>query len=421
MKAIWRLAALILLPIVGGVAVLITFGLVFHSRHVEEHTAWVRGSGIQLIEEELRALPPEERPARLAELRDLIRMKVSLVDPNDEIPAGACVEEIVHVPAKRRGGRPQLLIPIDEHDCLRVGPGKVPGSPAIGMAVIAGTSIAIAFLVAATIALRQRRQIAILSKGARALGQGDLRARIRLRRLGSLSPVGRQFNDMAGRLQSSFERREALLAAIAHELGTPLARIRVALGLMRDLDRPADRQRRIDGIGDDLDAIEDLSREITAWLQAAGKLNDDDAASLHEAVESLQSAVPLRIEELPDVAVRAQPRSLHRAIDNLVANAGRYARTEIVLDARVEGEDLVIEVRDDGPGIAPEDRERVFEPFTRLDPSRDRRTGGMGLGLAIVRRIAEGHGGSAQMTDAPEGGACCTLRWPLARPSDARR
>ena len=101
------------------------------------------------------------------------------------------------------------------------------------------------------------------------------------------------------------------------------------------------------------------------------------------------------------------------AITNLLRNAIKYARTKIVVSAQIDGERICLHVDDDGIGIPPEERQRVFFAFTRLDRSRDRTTGGYGLGLAIVRQVMEQHGGTATVDASPLGGARFTLCWPV--------
>jgi two-component system, OmpR family, sensor kinase ParS len=102
---------------------------------------------------------------------------------------------------------------------------------------------------------------------------------------------------------------------------------------------------------------------------------------------------------------------LARALVNVVRNAVRYAHSRVALTIERVGAQTVINVDDDGPGVPPTERERLFEPFTRLDASRDRGSGGIGLGLAIVRSVAEWHGGSARITDSPLGGARVSICW----------
>jgi two-component system sensor histidine kinase RstB len=105
-------------------------------------------------------------------------------------------------------------------------------------------------------------------------------------------------------------------------------------------------------------------------------------------------------------------RYLHRVLQNLVTNALRYADSRVVLRYQIQGDLAVLEVEDDGPGIAEEDRDRVFKPFSRLDESRQRKSGGYGLGLSIVQRIAEWHGGQVVVEKGAMGGALFRMTWP---------
>ena len=104
---------------------------------------------------------------------------------------------------------------------------------------------------------------------------------------------------------------------------------------------------------------------------------------------------------------------MERVLDNLINNAMRYSQSKIQVSLTLNGSQACLRVEDDGPGIAASERERVFEPFVRLDPSRDRATGGCGLGLAIVHSIAVAMGGHASCESSPLGGASFSLQWPI--------
>ena len=121
--------------------------------------------------------------------------------------------------------------------------------------------------------------------------------------------------------------------------------------------------------------------------------------------------------DVADVELSVAPRLFNRAVRNVLLNASRYARARIVIQWERRSEDLALEVVDDGPGIAESDRKRVFDPFTRADRSRSRDSGGIGLGLAIVRRIVEVHGGDVYADEAEGGGARIVMLWPLAHGS----
>ena len=118
---------------------------------------------------------------------------------------------------------------------------------------------------------------------------------------------------------------------------------------------------------------------------------------------------------LPDQCVELDQKSMPYAVTNLLRNAIKYARRRIMVSTEVVGRNIRVHVDDDGIGIPPEERQRVFTAFIRLDRSRDRTTGGYGLGLAIVRLVLEQHGGTAFADDSPLGGARFTLSWPLSQ------
>lgn len=418
MKHLWKLMALMLVPLFGGVFAITTLTAIFSDEVESSYGEWLLDSGVQLVVDDLSALPPAARPDRVRALAERFSTPIALVAASDDVPPGACQDSVVSERTRvGPGPHVQVFVPLSAGGCLVAGPAEPPFTPAVGAAIIGGSSAAIAFLIASGIALRQRQQIEVLNKAARTLGAGALESRVVTASLGSLSAVGDQFNEMAQGLQADFERREALLAAIAHEIGTPLARIRFAVALLRERDRPEARLRHLEGIETDVAAIESLSEEVTMWLQAGGKLDEDAHTPLNEAVEAVEGAVPEGISldvDVADLEVHAELRSVERVLDNLLDNAGRHAKSRVVVKASASPGEAVIEVRDDGPGIPAEARARAFEPFTRMDQSRSRKTGGMGLGLAIVRRIVEGHGGRVELSAAPEGGLCCTIWWPLA-------
>ena len=149
---------------------------------------------------------------------------------------------------------------------------------------------------------------------------------------------------------------------------------------------------------------------------------------LRDALERLvaklpEGAPPVSLEPAPDApdCVQADARAFDRALRNLLANAARHADVQVRVSWQRGDDELILAVEDDGPGVPQGDREQIFEPFARLDASRERASGGVGLGLAIVQRILGAHGGEVRVEDSALGGARFVTTWPRApRPASAR-
>jgi two-component system, OmpR family, sensor kinase len=284
------------------------------------------------------------------------------------------------------------------------------------------------FLLARSIA----RPLDKLSRAARALGEGDLEARAAVDRRDELGAVSRSFDEMAGRVSDLLRAEKELVANVSHELRTPLSRIRVALDIAAEGDAAAARESLADIAGD----LEELERLVDDILTAA-RLELGAAASggipplrrerfaalalLDAAAERFRQLHPERTietaweETLP--ILEGDPVLLRRVIDNLLDNAQKYSEGPIELSARADDREIVVEVIDQGIGIAPADLARVFEPFFRADRSRTRATGGHGLGLALAARIVEAHGGRITLDSTPGVETRAVVRLPLHPPT----
>jgi signal transduction histidine kinase len=227
------------------------------------------------------------------------------------------------------------------------------------------------------------------------------------------------FNTMAARIRRFVQDRTDLLTAIGHDLRTPITRLKLRAEFIED-----DEQR-----GKVLADLEELGAMVSATLVFGRDARTGEAVSaldmaellrtlLDEAGDARPEAAPnLAYEGPPHWTVRARPLALKRALTNLIANAVMYgggARVRLVPPVSVgaAGAMLTIEIEDDGPGIPPGDLERVFEPFHRGEPSRNRETGGVGLGLPIARNIMRAHGGDVVLANRPTGGAKATVTLP---------
>ncbi|WP_446890744.1 two-component system sensor histidine kinase RstB [Aeromonas veronii] len=252
-----------------------------------------------------------------------------------------------------------------------------------------------------------------LEQTARRVGDGDLSCRTNLPLGSSLARVGRTFDQMATQLQAMIASRKQLTDAIAHELRTPLVRLRYRLAML-DPAPAAEEQRALER---DLGALDSLIEEMLTYAKLDRPelpLQRDELELGSWAEHHLGDWQALRPEKhltlaLPPIKMPwcGDLRLLTRAVENLIGNALRYAESEVTLSISRLQENYLLEVSDDGPGINPALAPQIFEPFVRLDQSRDRRTGGTGLGLAIVRSIARHHGGDVALLASDHGARFC--------------
>ncbi len=269
------------------------------------------------------------------------------------------------------------------------------------------------------------RDLEALRQTARALGEGHFETRAPDARISAFELLTDTFNGMAERIQRLIATQKEMSSAISHELRTPIARMRFALEMLAETDEHSERERLWQLMEVDLDELDNLIDSSLTYARYEREQPElhltpvELAPWLGEEVESMRilgRTLELCVDchALPAAQrVELDLKSMPYAVTNLLRNALKYARSRIVISAEVVGERIRVHVDDDGIGIPPEERQRVFFAFTRLDRSRDRATGGYGLGLAIVRLVLEQHGGTASADQSPLGGARFTLDWPL--------
>ncbi|MEU9376651.1 HAMP domain-containing sensor histidine kinase [Streptomyces sp. NPDC048255] len=235
-----------------------------------------------------------------------------------------------------------------------------------------------------------------------------------------IARLARTVNDTLDRLERSDARQRQFTADASHELRNPLAAVRSRLEVALALDRP-DRES-VEAALADTERLQGIAADLLLLARLDGgpppRTEPVDLALL--AAEDLarrrEPPVGLRLDARAPVPAAGDPARLERALANLVDNALRHARAQVVVRAEGSGDGwAVLEVTDDGPGIPEADRDRVFERFVRLDADRGRAGGGTGLGLAIAREIARAHGGDVRALPAPAGGARLVLRLPARR------
>ena len=219
--------------------------------------------------------------------------------------------------------------------------------------------------------------------------------------------AARAFNRMQDRLRRHVNSRALAFAAMSHDIRTPLTRMRLRLESLGE-----EARAKLEG---DLAEIEALARsalELTRGLSPDEPTAKVDVTDLARRLVADYAAMGSPIALSGSVApVAARPAALRRALGNLVDNALKYAH-DVGIDLRDDADHANIRVCDRGPGIPAEHLEKVLAPFYRVESSRNRETGGAGLGLAIAKDIVEGHGGELVLENRPEGGLCATIRLP---------
>ncbi|EAT3019451.1 two-component system sensor histidine kinase RstB [Salmonella enterica subsp. enterica serovar Suelldorf] len=257
-----------------------------------------------------------------------------------------------------------------------------------------------------------------LESAAQRFGEGHLTERLHFDNGSSFERLGVAFNQMADNINALIASKKQLIDGIAHELRTPLVRLRYRLEMSENLTPPESQ-----ALNRDIGQLEALIEELLTYARLDRPQNElmltepDLPDWLLAHLQDVQSVTPERAVNLVTCVIgdygALDMRLMSRVLDNLLNNALRYSRTTVQVSLLLDGSQATLIVEDDGPGIEADARERVFEPFVRLDPSRDRATGGCGLGLAIVHSIALAMGGSVVCDESELGGAKFSFHWPV--------
>jgi signal transduction histidine kinase len=288
-----------------------------------------------------------------------------------------------------------------------------PGSMPEGLSLL--LLLAVLFLAVAAgawpVVRRLTRRLEALKHGVEAFGAGQFRQRVAEDGKDEVAALGASFNQAASRIEALLRSHQSLLANASHELRSPLARLKMAVSMVEEAT-PAEREdlrREIDTNIGELDAlVEEVL--LASRLDASMVIDRQDPVPLLALAAEEASRVQAGAQG-DDVQVRGDERLLRRALRNLLENARRYGGDEVEVEVGRNAGQVEVRVADRGPGVPDAFRERIFEPFFRL-PGHAEREGGVGLGLALVRQIAERHGGSVRCEPRDGGGTCFTLALP---------
>lgn len=269
------------------------------------------------------------------------------------------------------------------------------------------------------------RDLEHIRLAAQRFGDNDLGSRILLPRRSSVRELAGHFNQMAERIEHLIANQRELTNAVSHELRTPIARLSFELDQLKQEADPRQSRALIGDMYADLGELEDMVSELLTYasLERGATQVTRENIEAHSWLDSVIGSVALEAEaegvQLSLGAcevdfIQIEPRFMARAVINLLRNAIRYAEHRVEVSLVKFGSGYEVRVCDDGPGVPEDGREKIFQPFMRLDASRDRRTGGFGLGLALVQRVSQWHGGQVQVLDSQWGGASFRMTWAYA-------
>lgn len=377
----------------------------------------------------LNETPPAARGETAGHLADALSVSVTPLDKPEQLPGNEVLERVADRNLAWFGDSDQghVLIRLEDGALMRM------DMPAAFRSLTWPVLLLLAGLAALVLAIAVRLLMRDLDRNLRSvesvavrIARGELEARVEPGQGSLVSRLAHSFNSMADQIQRLVEVQREMIHAVSHELRTPVARIRFGVQMIETARDEQALQRQLDGIDNDIQELDELIDEILTYARLEqggpvfslrpGNVTDivrqvvEEQQVLHPGID-ISEVIPEQSETFAQSDI--EPRYLHRAIQNLVGNACRYARGEVRVRCLLDEQNCRVDVEDDGPGIPEQDWEKVFSAFARLDDSRTRNSGGYGLGLSIVRRILFWHGGQSFVGRSAElGGACFSLVWP---------
>lgn len=339
-------------------------------------------------------------------------------DPHfDRPPSG----EAPHVDAPRAVGGSRFVtvsmtVPLADGRWLttRTGVEASAGWNRIALLSFLVSSLAVAAVAAAAVRA-QTRSLRALAEASERFGRGESVAPLDARGPAEVAAAAQAFNTMQARLGAYLRDRLRLLAGISHDLRTPLTTLRLKAEFVDDAEVR-------DGLVATIEELTTICEATLAFSRAEATTEPTQSRDLAELAEEIAAEFAaagqdVRADPAAPLPYPCRPVALKRALRNLVENAVRYGeRARIAVRAETGG--VTIRVDDDGPGLPADQVDEAFKPFVRLEASRSRETGGLGLGLAIARSIVQAHGGTLSLANRPGGGLRAQIELPPSRAAD---
>jgi two-component system sensor histidine kinase RstB len=383
----------------------------------------------------LGGVPADSRAQAMAQLAESLGVALELVQRPESVPDTDVLDRVaqrgISLYQHPSAGHAQVLIRLEDGTLIDMSMPRAfdPWAwPVLLLLLLVGGSV---LALALYLAMREvDSNLRAVESVAIRIARGEMGARVETGDSRLVSRLAAAFNGMAEHIQRLVGVQREMIHAVSHELRTPVARIRFGVQMIESASDQQALQKQLDGIDGDIQELDELIDEILTYarLEQGGPvfaLQETSVADIVRQVVSEQQLI--RTEQVIEADIDqeseawalsdVEPRYIHRAIQNLVGNAARYAASRVRVHCQFDEDNCRIDVEDDGPGVPEEDWEKVFTAFARLDDSRTRTSGGYGLGLSIVRRILYWHGGQAFVSRSDDlGGARFSLVWPRKKP-----
>ena len=430
----WRSLLIVVVPLLI-LQILLTY--VFYNRHWDTVTRWLAfgvASEVALLAEMLEDAPNDAVRQELIErARRNAELNITLIPGGrleDAVEAAGIKTDVGHIDNKileafdERLGYP-FAVDLETQDpdqitiYVQIKPGLLQVDAARKRVTSTTIWLLLTWMVGSSVVLSaisifflrlQIRPIRQLAKAADSFGKGRDVGNFRPRGALEIRQAAHAFNLMRHRILRHISQRTEMLAAVSHDLRTPLTRMQLELELLGDDDNPV-----MTGLRQDVGEMSKLVEEYLGFARGEGR-ESAEPTDLRPVLESMRqraerSGIELEIEMERPITLPLRPTAFHRCLGNLVDNACRYARW-IGISVKQKDEMVEIAIDDDGPGIPEGLREKVLEPFVRLDEQPAGDTGGTGLGLTIARDVVLSHGGELRLDQSRRGGLRAVLRMP---------
>lgn len=379
--------------------------------------------GMRLSADRYDLAAPEERPEILRLIKARHEIPVQLV-PAIEVPLNirqrfSRREDIALFSAS--DGLYLIAALSDPDQVLMFGPlpgliGPTRWGVTVGFAIVLAVAAGAIFVLLRPI----WRQLQLLERAATSISKGNLDVRIETDQAGPLRDVASAINGLAEQTQSLLRTQQELMQAVSHELKTPLSRIQFAVELLESEVDPERIQSRLEVMRTAADELDEMVGRLLLYVRSETpkSVAPNWRVPLEPIVNEVFSGESLLHPQLSyeldkklvdeDICVLSNATDLTCVVSNAVRNAGRFAATKIRVSAYRTSKGIVLDIDDDGPGIAPNLRKKIFRPFERLSDDG----GSAGLGLALIARIMAKHGGWVKAESSPEGGCRIRTFWP---------